>query len=49
MPDEKPAPEVNTIVISMGGRKMSWRASDDVTATVAQSLARVLGPGEEVQ
>lgn len=49
MAELKPAPEINSIVLSIGGRKISWRASDNVIATIAQSLVQVLGPGEEVQ
>ena len=47
--EERPAPEVNSVVVTIGGRKIAWRASDNVIATIAQSLVQVLGPGEEVQ
>lgn len=53
MPDEpQEAPQgamVNTIVIAIGGRKVAWRASDQVIAIIAQGLVQTLGPGEEVQ
>ena len=49
MAELKPVPEVNSVVITIGGRKIAWRASDNVIAPIAQSLVQVLGPGEEVQ
>lgn len=51
MADEepKPLPAINSITISIGGRKIRWSASDNIVAIIAQSLMQTLGPGEEVQ
>lgn len=48
MPDA-PAGAINTIVVVIGGRKIAWKVSDTVAATIAQGLAQTLGPGEEVE
>lgn len=46
---DAPVGAVNTIVVVIGGRKVAWKVSDQVAATIAQGLAQTLGPGEEVE
>jgi len=41
--------EVNSIVMVFGERKIAWQLSDNQMAVVAQTLAQILGPAEEVK